>query len=563
MKRLLIMLTVCLLLGTVWAGAAYTSSDWAKEELTQAENAGLIPGQLEDKNLTKPITRAEYAAAALALFNSLPDSPVIQVNFPMDAEIPVIFTDCQDESVLWAFFTGIVKGFPDGTFRPNDLLTREQAATMLLRVCQNATVHLPAATCGVAFTDRASIGDWAWEAVETLAGVDVIRGRDTGAFDPKASVTRQEALVMNERVASFAGAYDSADTFGAKLMGQLAEKTNPVLSPVSAELALGLLQPGTAGETKAELDTLLNGVDFSKWMDTLKTGAGGPTVEVANSLWFDNSVTPDKNYLDTVSKTFGAECRTLDLTGQSAVTAINGWVKEKTHDLIPAILDGPLGKDAASVLINALYFNGKWTIPFEPTATWEQSFRNASGKTASVPFMHDTRHGMFYISTEDCTGVALPYRGDGDWQLICLMPKNGASPESLAGQNFAALLNNAKVSYVRLSLPKFTLEGTYELTGPLQAMGLTKLFSSDADLTPMGTCSKGPMAVSEVLQKTYLRVDEEGTEAAAVTAIITKATSAMPEEEPIEVTFNRPFLCCLWNGEIGEPLFLAAVEELA
>ena len=159
MKRLLITLTACLLLGTVWAGAAYTSSGWAKEELTQAENAGLIPGQLEDKDLTRPITRAEYAAAALTLFNSLPDSPVIELNLPADGDMPVIFTDCQEESVQWAFFTGIVKGFPDGTFRPDAPLTREQAATMLLRVCKNATVPLPAATCGVAFTDRASIGD--------------------------------------------------------------------------------------------------------------------------------------------------------------------------------------------------------------------------------------------------------------------------------------------------------------------------------------------------------------------------------------------------------------------
>ena len=368
---------------------------------------------------------------------------------------------------------------------------------------------------------------------------------------------------MNERVASFAAGYDPADTFGAKLMGQLAGETNPVLSPVSAQLALGLLQPGTAGETRAELDALLAGADFARWMDILKTGPGGPTVEVANSLWFDTSVTPNQTYLDTADRNFGAECQTLDLSGEPAVTAINGWVKEKTHDLIPTILDRPLGKDAAAVLMNALYFNGRWTIPFDGNATWDQEFQSASGKRNTVPFMHDTRHGMFYLNTADCTGVALPYRGDGDWQLICLMPKNGASPESLAGQNFAALLNNAKVSYVRLALPRFTLEGTYELTEPLQAMGLTKMFTSDADLTPMGTCAKGPMAVSQVLQKTYLRVDEEGTEAAAVTAIITEATAMMPEEEPIAVTFDRPFLCCLWNGEIGQPLFLAAVEELS
>lgn len=561
MKKLLTILLACLLLGTVSACASYTASDWAKNELAQAEEAGLIPDTLAEEDLSQPITRLEYAQSAMTLYNTL--APVSATG-ELPAEADTSFSDCGDSAVAWAYQAGIVKGFPDGTFRPDALLTREQAATMLLRVCDCLQMTLPAAD-GTTFSDRDAIGDWALKAVETMAAADVIQGRPDGTFAPDDTVTRQEALVMNDRVRSYTGNEETPTetvSFGGELMSHFQSEVNPVLSPVSVQLALGLLQPGAAGQTEQELNALLEGADFAQWMDTLKTGESGPTVEVANSLWFDTSVTPDKDYLNTLSQTFDAESRTVTLSSKKAVTAINSWVKEKTHDLIPSLLDAPLGEDAAAVLINALYFKGTWAHEFAYADTWEQTFRNASGEEAEIPFMHDTRHGMTYLSGENFTGVSLPYAGEGDWQLICLLPKEGTAPEELAKEDFAALLSKAEGEYVNLSLPKFTLEGTYNLKDTLTDMGLTTLFTPDADLTPMGTCTKGPLMVSSILQKTYLRVDETGTEAAAVTAIMAEASAVMPTERPISLTFDRPFLCCLWSGELNQPLFLAAVEEL-
>ncbi len=111
-----------------------------------------------------------------------------------------------------------------------------------------------------------------------------------------------------------------------------------------------------------------------------------------------------------------------------------------------------------------------------------------------------------------------------------------------------------------LALPKFTLEGTYDLTEALKGLGLTTAFSGAADLSGIGTCTKGDLYLSQVLQKTYLRVDEKGTEAAAVTSAAVGATSA-PIDPPVELTFDRPFLACLWNGEAAQALFLAQVDD--
>ena len=336
------------------------------------------------------------------------------------------------------------------------------------------------------------------------------------------------------------------------------EEPNKCLSPVSVQYALGLVRPGAAGIAREQLDALLEGADFSRWNKVLASAGDGPTVEVANSIWFDSSVTPTKTYLDTVRRDFDAESQTLELSALSSLDVINGWVRTKTHDLIKSILDEPLGKDAAAVLLNALYFKGDWAVPFEPEYTRDQVFHGRSGTDRNVPFMHDTRDNMTYIDTKTCQGVALPYKGGG-WWMLALLPKDGGTAESLAAEDFGALLKGAGGAYVSLALPKFTVEASYDLTQPLQKLGLTAAFTN-GDFSPMGTCTNGPIVLSKVLQKTYLRVDEKGTEAAAVTAVIGKAGASMVK--PVKMVFDRPFLCCLWNSEIGQPLFLAAVNEL-
>ena len=585
MKRIIPILLALAVLGTVTALAAggnqkgdpagYQADPWAKEELAQAEENQLMPEPLAFRDLTKPITRQEYAGTAVLLYDKLLALNPGAVVSEREAAIPeggkYPFTDTQDEAVLLAYRRGLIEGVGGGKFDPDGLLTREQAATILQRILTQTKATLPG-ICGTSFvnmTDIGTISSWAKEGAALMANLGVIQGKPDGdavRFDPRGTLTCQEALVMNQRLADQMEGFaqDAANqgiAFPAAFFEAVqSDEPNKSLSPVSAQYALGLLRAGAGGNNMDQLDSLLTGADFELWNQALETRENGPTVEVANSIWFDKSVTPDKDYLTAVEKLFDAESKTLELTQKSAVDTINQWVSDKTHGLIRSILDKPLGDDAAAVLLNALYFKGDWAVPFDAGDTWDQTFHNLNKTEKKVPFMHDTRYGMAYIDTETCRGAALPYRGDGWWMLV-LLPKGDATAESLAGENFDALLGNARDAYVSLSLPKFTIEGTYDLTAPLRAMGLTEAFAG-GDFTPMGTCTKGPIQLSKVIQKTYLKVDEKGTEAAAVTGAIMEAGAALDPERPIELTFDRPFLCCLWNAEISQPLFLTAVNEL-
>ena len=560
------------LTGVLAAGeTGYQANDWAKNELAKAEEADLIPEPLAFQDLTKPITRREYAAAAVALFDKLPAQK--QSDQTKESLTGSPFTDVDDQAVTLAYSRGLIQGVGGGRFDPDGLLTREQAATILARITERSGVKLPG-LCGTNFvnmTDIDSISAWAREGAALMANLGTIQGKPDGQggtkFDPRGTLTGQEALVMNARLASQLEGFAqdeaaSNSSFNEDFFAAVrSDEPNKSLSPVSARYALGLLQAGAAGENRDQLDALLSDMDAEAWNKALTTAEGGPAVEVANSIWFDSSVTPSPDYLAAVKKLYDAESQTLDLTGQSAVAVINRWVSEKTHGLIPTILDQPLSDDAAAVLLNALYFKGDWDVPFEAEDTWDQTFHGRNGKDARVPFMHDTRHGMVYIDTDTCVGTALRYRGNRDWTMLFLMPKTGNDAGALAGENFDALLGNASDAYVRLSLPKFTIEGNYDLTEPLKDLGLTSAFAG-GDFTPMGTCTKGPIRLSKVIQKTCLRVDEEGTEAAAVTGAVMAAGAALEPEQPIELTFDRPFLCCLWNGQISQPLFLTEVNEL-
>ena len=590
MKRMLCILCVAALAASITALAVqqsdssqtgkkgYRADGWAGEPLSQAKNAGLIPESLSGADLTEAVTRQDYAAAAVALYEKLTapgtDGVTGKETAPSDGGHP--FSDTTDSLVEKAARLGLVEGTGGGRFDPTGVLTREQAAVILARLIDAAGVKLPG-LCGTNYAnlaDREEIASWAREGAALMSNLGVIQGKPGTAsdararFDPRGTLTAQETLVMNQRLAEQAENWardaeeqDRGSFAGSLLRAVDGSQPNNTLSPISLQYALGLLQAGAQGETRQQLDALLTGVDFSAWNRALTTRDGGPVVEVANSLWFAPAATPKQTYLDTVRREFDARSEVVDLTSQSGIRTVNSWVAEKTHDLIRTILDAPLDRDAAAVLLNALYFKGEWATAFDPANTYDQTFCSADGSEKKVPFLHDTRHGMAYIDTDTCTGVALPYRGNG-WWMLALTPKNGAAPKDLAGENFTALLGNARDAYVSLSLPKLTLEGSYDLTEPLKTMGLTAAFVPSGDFEPMGTSDRGPLVLSQVIQKTYLRVDEEGTEAAAVTAAVLECGSALETEPPIQVTFDHPFLCVLWNDGIGQPLFLSAVDTL-
>jgi serpin B len=511
----------------------------------------------------QPVTRAAFADMALDCYYA--------VGGQAPAREDASFRDCDDPAVTTALNLGLVSGFPDGTFRPEETVTRQQAAVILRRTLTAAEVEIPG-LCGTTFAnlkDADAVSSWAKTEVSILVNMDIFRDiitDDTLSPTEDLTLAQANALALRFRSVIHSLAPGESGSFAGQLTAALAEKDNLVLSPLSLQMALGLVEPGASGETLSQVSALLAGTNLAGWQQELtKESENGPTLEIANSLWFDTSVTPSEDYLTTLRTSFDAESTTMDLDTGEALTAINTWVKEKTHGLIDKILDRPLSSNTSAVLLNALYFQGDWVTPFDPNQTYDAAFHTAQGDV-TVPFLHDTRSNLNYIDTDTCVGAALPYQGNGSWWMLLLLPKEGATPAQLAQEDLGALLESCLVGddtqqTVRLSLPKFTLEGNYDLTEALEAMGLTAAFDPlQADLSKMGTSAKGPLYLSQVVQKTYLRVDEKGTEAAAVTGAIAEATSAEPEQ-PIDLTFDSPFLCCLWNTAIGQPVFLAVVDD--
>ena len=266
----------------------WQSAEWAKSELAQAERADLIPEALADRDLTRPITRQEYAAAAVALYDQLlalnPGAVVMEreASYPEGRQGP--FTDTDDPAVNRAYAVGLVEGVGGGKFAPDGNLTREQAATMLRRAISLTGLTLPG-LCGTNYanmTDTDTVSDWAREGASMMANMGIIQGKPDGTagtkFDPRGTLTGQEALVMNgrlvEQMAAFAqDAAEQTPSFNADFFAAVtSQEPNKSLSPVSLRYALGLLRAGARGTTAEQLDRLLTGADFDLWNEALTTG---------------------------------------------------------------------------------------------------------------------------------------------------------------------------------------------------------------------------------------------------------------------------------------------------
>ena len=368
--------------------------------------------------------------------------------------------------------------------------------------------------------------------------------------------------------------YTMIGDLGAGLMQYAAaqDAENPVLSPLSAYLCLAMLMPGANENTKAEFEKIL-GADWD-YVSALaadiaaqleKTG-GSTKLDLANSIWTDDDkAVIEEEWLKTVKAYFGPDIYSADLPSSEALKAINKWVNDKTNGMIPKLHDENYDKDTIMVLLNALYMKADWAHKFEGNYTNDREFTKADGSTVTVPFMNMFEAYESYIKTEDAEGIMLPY-DDGRLAFIALKPADGDARKYAAGLTGAKLkeaLAAAKAdTFVTVNMPKFDTEYSVYLTDALKAMGMTDAFDPDlADLSGAGRGVDGPLYISYVFQKVKVDVDEEGTEAAAVTEIATAEGCALPAEEPIVLTFDKPFVYAIVDTETGVPLFAGVMEN--
>ena len=368
--------------------------------------------------------------------------------------------------------------------------------------------------------------------------------------------------------------YTMIGDLGAGLMQYAAaqEAENPVLSPLSAYLCLAMLMPGANENTKAEFEKIL-GADWD-YVSALaadiaaqleKTG-GSTKLDLANSIWTDDDkAVIEEEWLKTVKAYFGPDIYSADLPSDGALKAINKWVNDKTNGMIPKLHDENYDKDTIMVLLNALYMKADWAHKFEGQDTYDREFTKADGSTVTVPFMNMFEAYESYIKTEDAEGIMLPY-DDGRLAFIALKPGSGDArgyASSLTGAKLKELIAAAKAdTFVTVNMPKFDTEYSVYLTDALKAMGMTDAFDPDlADLSGAGRGVDGPLYISYVFQRVKVDVDEEGTEAAAVTEIATAEGCALPADEPIVLTFDKPFVYAIVDTETGVPLFTGVMEN--
>lgn len=369
---------------------------------------------------------------------------------------------------------------------------------------------------------------------------------------------------------------DAVWEFSHRMLQENLNESNPVLSPASAYLALGMVGLGAKADTLAEFERTM-GQEFAatagglmqaipNWMQAKEDEEIMP-LSVANSVWVDDTMHPEEAWLSKVNDLFTAEVYQGVLSSEATKRDINKWVEKKTNSLIKEFLSEPLDTEAKLALFNTIYFKGDWVSEFEKNDTYKEEFTTTSGDVKTVEMMHDYGRYEFYVKNDNMDGVVMDYR-NGNMAMVMLKPTAGQTVremyENLTYEELTALLDSGKVQNINLKLPKFEVEFDKELNETLQNMGIKLAFDSEqADFTGIGFTDNGlPLYISLVRQKAVVKLDEEGTEAAAVTMVVmNECASAEFVGKPIEVFFDEPFLYMIMDMESRTPLFMGVMDD--
>lgn len=336
------------------------------------------------------------------------------------------------------------------------------------------------------------------------------------------------------------------------------------ISPFSAGTALALLNSGAAGTTADEICGMLGfegtgpkviSTHFRDVTDAIGAADPATIFESANSVWVGKNISLKCAYRKNAGKFFDAQVSRTDFGDPSSVEAINRWCSEKTHGKIREILDST-DPGIRLMLVNALYFNAAWEFGDFPSVKDEQ-FTCIDGTKTDNAMMYKTRR-FGYSEDDNFSMLEIPY-GNGSFALYVLLPKDttatGFSEASgrLDAAEWENLSSGIRSRQVSLVLPKFKMEYEVELNDALNALGMKEAFGTGARFPGI---SRVPLMVSYVKQKTYLDINEKGTEAAAVTSIGLRATSVAPVEIPLEFRADRPFIFIIRERTSGEILFI-------
>ena len=371
------------------------------------------------------------------------------------------------------------------------------------------------------------------------------------------------------------GSVVTANTkFGFSLFNEIRkteQDKNIFISPFSVSIALAMTLNGASGETEQVMTNTLQqqGLDsesinagYAGLRQTLLTSDPKVTLTIANSLWARQGFSFKPDFLQRNTQFFGAEISTLDFDDPNASKTINQWVDTNTNGKIQRIVGDQIDPLTVLFLINAIYFKGTWQQEFDPSRTQDAPFHLANGDEKQVPMMRQQRWYPYYRG-ENFQAISLAY-GDGQMSMYIFLPDRESDLniflENLNAERWENWLSQFHEQDVSLVMPKFKLEYGKTLNDPLKALGMDVAFDPElADFSRMASLEFGNLYIEKVVHKTFVEVNEEGTEAAAATSVEVRLESVPPP--PISFSVDRPFFFAIRDNETKTVLFMGVVVE--
>jgi len=340
-----------------------------------------------------------------------------------------------------------------------------------------------------------------------------------------------------------------------------AKGKSTVCSPLSMAYCLGMANAGAAGSTSDEITAALGfnsgAADINQYCKTLMSELPGldssTEFNIANCVEVNTPHTLLSDYKNTVKDCYNALVESRDFADAGFTGYLNGWVSRQTKGMVPKLFDST-NPDAVAYIVNALYFKGIWASKFDKTLTAKEHFYKADGSETEVSMMRQT-NSYSYDSNEVCQAVGLDY-GYGAYSMQILLPNEGKTVSDVAaymqGVSWKDFVDRMPINDVALSLPRFTVEYGGEMNNVLKRLGISAMFSADADFSKL--CDT-EVFVSKVIQKAKIEVDEEGSKAAAATGMELLAT-AIQDPQPIVFRADRPFIYVITERSTGTICFI-------
>jgi len=363
---------------------------------------------------------------------------------------------------------------------------------------------------------------------------------------------------------------ETNNEFGLELLNQIIESDdtpNIMISPASVSIALGMAYNGAESTTRDAFEQVLNYEGLSReeineitreLIQVLLTNVKGNLLEIANSMWYDEGFPVEQEFIDLNTLYYNAEVREIDFRTADAVKTINQWVSNNTHGKIDEIIEA-IDPAMMMILINAIYFNCVWEVEFDPDDTRDQPFYREDRSLFGEVEMMELESTFNASFTEKFTAVELPYKNK-KFSMFLFLPAEGTGVNELMAQLDGSTWKSWLEGFSErkdftVSMPKFKFEYDRSMAEDLKVMGLEVAFTDLADFSGI---SPVDLLISDVIHKTYIDVNEEGTEAAAVTAIVFETTSIGPTNG---IRLDRPYLFAITENSSKSILFMGKVQE--